>query len=214
MKTFEPTSSRMVVITGGIATGLGAGFMGGIWTPGGILVAAARMRQFEFSGGFCDHCRTGANPNLRPDRTNYPWKEQSRQDANSAHLPEGGYHVAATWKSLSVFTTVTHWAGCLLASAVVLLFVVFAIGKGLPPLAAMNASFAAVGVMLIGFVLVWWKDWLGGVISLVGLALVSSDRDRGEWPAVRRVVSAVCRPRRVSAAGRDQPAASLRSAPQ
>ena len=34
----------------------------------------------------------------------------------------------------------------------------------------MNASFAAVGVMLVGLVLVWWKDWLGGAISLIGLA--------------------------------------------
>ena len=76
----------------------------------------------------------------------------------------------ATLKPLPIVAQVAHWAGCLLASAVVLLFVVFAIGEGFPPLAALNASFAAVGVMLSGFLLVWWKDWLGGVISLVGLA--------------------------------------------
>ena len=76
----------------------------------------------------------------------------------------------ATWKPLPALAKVTHWVGCLLASAVVLLFVVIAIGNGLPPLAAMNASFAAVGVMLVGLVLVWWKDWLGGAISLIGLA--------------------------------------------
>jgi hypothetical protein len=73
-------------------------------------------------------------------------------------------------RPLEIAAQAIHWTGCLLAAAVVLLFVVFAIGQGLPPLAAMNASFAAVGVMLIGFVLVWWKDWLGGVISLAGLA--------------------------------------------
>jgi hypothetical protein len=75
----------------------------------------------------------------------------------------------ATWKPLPALATATHWASCLLASAVVLLIVVFAIGEGLPPLQALNASFAAVGVMLVGLVLVWWKDWLGGAISLVGL---------------------------------------------
>jgi hypothetical protein len=51
----------------------------------------------------------------------------------------------------------------------VLLFAAFAIGLGVPPLPAMNASFVAVGVMLLGFVMMWWKDWLGAVVSLAGL---------------------------------------------
>ena len=71
--------------------------------------------------------------------------------------------------SKSLATRVVHWAACLLGTAVVLMFVAFAIGEGPQPLAAMNASFAAVGVMLLGFLLMWWKDWLGGVIGLAGL---------------------------------------------
>jgi hypothetical protein len=73
-------------------------------------------------------------------------------------------------KSWSVLTQVLHWAGCLLGSAVVLLLAVFAVGEGLPPLAALNASFAAVGMMLVGFLLIWWKDWFGALLSLAGLA--------------------------------------------
>jgi hypothetical protein len=73
-------------------------------------------------------------------------------------------------KPVSVPARVVHWAGCLLGTAVVLLYIAFAIGEGLPPLGAMNASFAAVGVMLLGFLLAWWHDLVGGVVSLLGLA--------------------------------------------
>ena len=75
----------------------------------------------------------------------------------------------ATFRSVPVVSQVVHWAACGLGTLAVLTFVVFAVGRGLPPLAALNASFAAVAVMLVGFVLMWWKDWLGGLISLVGL---------------------------------------------
>jgi hypothetical protein len=51
----------------------------------------------------------------------------------------------------------------------VLLFVVFAIGQGLPAFGAMNASFAAIAVMLSGFLLAWWRDLLGGIVSLLGI---------------------------------------------
>jgi hypothetical protein len=75
----------------------------------------------------------------------------------------------STAVSKSMAARVVKWAACLLGTAVVLMFVVFAIGEGPPPWAAMNASFAAVGVMLVGYLVLWWKDWLGGVIGLAGL---------------------------------------------
>jgi len=75
----------------------------------------------------------------------------------------------STAVSKSMAARVVQWAACLLGTAVVLMFVVFAIGEGPPPWAAMNASFAAVGVMLVGYLVMWWKDWLGGVIGLAGL---------------------------------------------
>jgi hypothetical protein len=64
---------------------------------------------------------------------------------------------------------VLHAVGCLLGTAGLLSFIVFAIGVGLPPLAAMNLSFVALAVMLIGFLLAWWNDLIGGVVSLAGI---------------------------------------------
>ena len=78
------------------------------------------------------------------------------------------------WKPLPVLAQIAHWAGCLLGTAVVALFVVFASGEGPPPLSAFDARIAAVAVMLAGFILMWWKDWLGGVVSLIGLAWFES----------------------------------------
>lgn len=78
------------------------------------------------------------------------------------------------YKPVPMFARAAHWTGCVLATCAVLMFVLFALGLGLPPLPAMNASFAAIGVMLLGFVLMWWKDWLGGVVSLMGLGLFQS----------------------------------------
>lgn len=72
--------------------------------------------------------------------------------------------------SWTALTSVTHWVASFVGAALVLLFAVFAIGEGLPPLAELNASFAAVGMMLAGFLLIWWKDWLGALVSLGGLA--------------------------------------------
>ena len=76
---------------------------------------------------------------------------------------------AAAFKPLPMVAQMAHWIGCVLATCAVLVFVVFAVGLGLPPLPDLNTSFAAIGVMLLGFVLMWWKDWLGGVVSLLGL---------------------------------------------
>ena len=91
---------------------------------------------------------------------------------------------AAAFKPLSMFAQWAHWAGCVLATCAVLLFVVFAVGLGLPPLPALNVSFAAVGVMLAGFVLMWWKDWLGGTVSLLA---------GREWALARRFRDAPAR---------------------
>ncbi len=75
----------------------------------------------------------------------------------------------APFRSVPVVSQAVHWAACVLGTLAVLTFALFAVGLGLLPLAALNASFAAVAVMLVGFLLTWWKDWLGGLISLVGL---------------------------------------------
>jgi hypothetical protein len=92
-------------------------------------------------------------------------------------------------KPLHVVAQLAHWSGCLLGAGIVALFTAFAIGEGLPPLHALNFSFAAIGVMLGGFVLMWWKDWLGGILSLAGLAwfqaielLVNGQMSRGLIP--------------------------------
>jgi hypothetical protein len=71
---------------------------------------------------------------------------------------------------LVVLARLFHGTGCLLGTAGVLLFTVFAIGEGLPPIADTNGSFAAPGVMLAGFLLAWWNDLVGGGMSLVGVA--------------------------------------------
>jgi hypothetical protein len=72
-------------------------------------------------------------------------------------------------KSAPQAAQAAHWAGCLLGTAIILLFVVFAIGQGLPAFGAMNASFAAIIVMLAGFLLAWWRDLPGGIVSLLGI---------------------------------------------
>ena len=65
---------------------------------------------------------------------------------NSA-LAEGGSMSTGMPKSAQLAAHVAHWVGCLLGTAMVLLFVVFAIGQGLPALGAMNANFAAIAVI-------------------------------------------------------------------
>ena len=77
--------------------------------------------------------------------------------------------VAAKHESLAV--RATRWTGCITGTALILLFVVFALGLGLPPLGNLNASFLAIGVMLVGFALMWWHDLAGGILSLVGIGL-------------------------------------------
>ena len=69
--------------------------------------------------------------------------------------------------SKSIAPRVVHWAGCLLGTALLLLFAAFAIGEGPPPL---NWQAASLAVMLVGFLLAWWRDLVGGVVSLAGIA--------------------------------------------
>ena len=64
-----------------------------------------------------------------------------------------------------------HWAGCIVGTALILLFVVFALGLGVPPLGEMNAGFIALALMLTGFALMWWHDLAGAVLSLLGIGL-------------------------------------------
>jgi hypothetical protein len=72
-------------------------------------------------------------------------------------------------KQILGLTQILHAVGCLLGTAGILSFIVFTIGVGLPPLAAMNFSFVALAIMLIGFLLAWWNDLIGGVVSLAGI---------------------------------------------
>lgn len=90
-------------------------------------------------------------------------------------------------KSESLAVRVTHWAECIAGTALIVLFAVFAVGLGLPPLGNMNASFLAIAVMLIGFALTWWRDLAGAIVSLVGISafyaleLASNGHAPGGW---------------------------------
>lgn len=59
-----------------------------------------------------------------------------------------------------------HWVGCIAGTLLVFFFVAFAVGMGLPPL---NVGSVALVVMIGGFLLAWRHDWLGGVLSLLGI---------------------------------------------
>jgi hypothetical protein len=63
---------------------------------------------------------------------------------------------------------VLHWLGCLLGTAVVAMFLVFAFGghEAPPPL---NPQTVSLALMLVGFLVAWWNDLAGGLISLLGL---------------------------------------------
>jgi hypothetical protein len=57
--------------------------------------------------------------------------------------------------------------GCLLGTALIVLFVAFALGAGPPPF---GTGLAALLTMLTGFLLAWWYGVYGGIMSLVGIA--------------------------------------------
>jgi len=76
----------------------------------------------------------------------------------------------ASNKPKAHFTSrVLSWLGCLLGTAFVLLFVTFAFGgREEPP--PVSVPTIALGVMLLGYTLAWWRDWLGGLVSLAAFA--------------------------------------------
>ena len=76
---------------------------------------------------------------------------------NINHLHDSG-RVPVTGRIL-------HWAACLLGTGLALLFLVFAIGEGPPPI---TMGSVALLVMLVGFLLACWNSLLGGVVSLGG----------------------------------------------
>jgi hypothetical protein len=62
---------------------------------------------------------------------------------------------------------ICHWLGCLLGTAIAFLFLAFAVGgKEEPP--PVSPATLALGVMLFGYLLAWWRDWLGAFVSLAG----------------------------------------------
>ncbi len=63
---------------------------------------------------------------------------------------------------------ILHWAACCLGTSIVVLFAALKFTQSLP-FPSIDASFFAVGSLLAGFLLMWWNDWLGAAISLVGL---------------------------------------------
>jgi len=62
---------------------------------------------------------------------------------------------------------VTRWTARILAAAVLALFVMFAVGEGLPPL---SWQFAALLTVLVGCVLAWFCDLSAGALIVLGTA--------------------------------------------
>ena len=75
-------------------------------------------------------------------------------------------HLGRTGR-VSVLARIIHYAACVLATGLVLLFLAFAIGEGPPPI---GVGSAALLVMLVGFLLTWHHGLLGGVVSLMGIS--------------------------------------------
>jgi hypothetical protein len=76
----------------------------------------------------------------------------------------------STAESERVFTAsrIFHWLGCLLGTAIAFLFLAFAFGgKEEPP--PVSSATVALGVMISGYLLAWWSDWLGGFVSLAAI---------------------------------------------
>jgi hypothetical protein len=67
---------------------------------------------------------------------------------------------------VSIPAQIAHWAACLFGAGLVLLFAVFWIGQGPPPV---SLGSTALVVMLIGFLIGWWNDLVGGLVSLAGI---------------------------------------------
>ena len=67
----------------------------------------------------------------------------------------------------AVASRIAHWLGCVLGTGLVALFAAFAFGgrEEPPPVSPATLS---LGVMLIGYLLAWWRDLLGAFVSLAG----------------------------------------------
>jgi hypothetical protein len=76
---------------------------------------------------------------------------------------------AASSQRAITASRIAHWLGCLLGTAIALLFVAFALGGHEEPPPVSPAT-VALGVMLFGYLLAWWRDWLGAFVSLAGFA--------------------------------------------
>lgn len=68
-----------------------------------------------------------------------------------------------------------RWAGRILDVLLVVLFIVFAVGEGLPSASQIvsleKLGFVAVGIMLVGAVAAWRWDGLGGLLMLIGYGI-------------------------------------------
>lgn len=66
-----------------------------------------------------------------------------------------------------IWGNILKWNGRILGTGLVLLFLLFFVGEGPPP---MDIEFVALATMLAGFVLAWWNGLYGGLLSLLGIA--------------------------------------------
>ena len=77
-------------------------------------------------------------------------------------------------KTSQLLFAILRWTARVIGGLVVLLIVGFAIGEGMPnPIhqpAVVNISFLALTIMSAGQVIAWWKEGLGGLLVLAGLA--------------------------------------------
>jgi hypothetical protein len=71
--------------------------------------------------------------------------------------------------SIPVVTRAMHWVAGVLGTAIVLLFLAFAIGERAPVSLLLRPQTLALLIMVAGFIVVWWHDLVGGVISLFGI---------------------------------------------
>ena len=67
----------------------------------------------------------------------------------------------------SIVAHVARWTARVLAGAVLLLFVAFAMGEGLPPVSWLSG---ALSVVIAGLAVAWLHDLLAGALIVIGTA--------------------------------------------
>jgi peptidoglycan/LPS O-acetylase OafA/YrhL len=77
--------------------------------------------------------------------------------------------------SSSPLPRLVHWSARVTSLAMLGLVIFIFIGHGGPPNVFLQPTpvqleFAAMALMLLGLVVGWWREWLGGLVVLVGLA--------------------------------------------